>query len=63
MQKLQTGLASPLTPSDGSSKKKSKEIDWKSWNPFQRATGEALRQLNKRQRKQKQIPDGEPALL
>jgi hypothetical protein len=39
-----------------------KQIDWKSWNPFQRATGEALRQLNQRQRKQNEL-DTEEALL
>lgn len=34
---------------------KTKEINWNEWNPFERATGEALRQLNKRQRKQSPI--------
>lgn len=37
-------------------------IRWNEWNPFERATGEALRQLNKRQRKQTEL-DGEDALL
>jgi hypothetical protein len=37
-------------------------ISWNEWNPFERATGGALSQLNKRQRKQRQ-PEGEEALL
>jgi hypothetical protein len=37
-------------------------IDWNKWNPFERATGEALRQLNKREKKQT-MPEGEEALL
>lgn len=28
------------------------KVNWNEWNPFVRATGEALRQLNKRQPKQ-----------
>jgi hypothetical protein len=51
-----------LTPSNGFSKKRDKEINWNEWNPFQRATGEALRQLNRRQRKPTEL-DGEEALL
>ena len=41
---------------------KTKTIKWKEWNPFERATGEALKQLNRRQRKQTEL-DGEEALL
>jgi len=41
---------------------KTKTIKWNEWNPFQRVTGEALNQLNRRQRKQTE-PDGEEALL
>jgi hypothetical protein len=37
-------------------------INWNEWNPFERATGEALRQLNKREKKQT-MPEGEEALL
>jgi hypothetical protein len=37
-------------------------IDWCEWNPFERATGDALKQLNQRQRKQTEL-DGEEALL
>jgi hypothetical protein len=28
-----------------------KTISWNEWNPFERATGQALKQLNRRQRK------------
>ena len=35
-----------------STRKSKKKIIWSEWNPFVRATGEALRQLNKRQPKQ-----------
>ena len=42
---------------------KTKEINWNEWNPFERATGEALRQLNRRQRKPRQQPEGEEAPL
>lgn len=42
---------------------KTKEINWNEWNPFVRATGEALRQLNKRQRKQSPFDCVEEALL
>ncbi len=42
---------------------KTKEINWNEWNPFERATGEALRQLNRRQHKPKQQPEGEEAPL
>ena len=42
---------------------KTKEINWNEWNPFVRATGEALRQLNKRQRKQSPSDCVEEALL
>jgi len=41
---------------------KTKEINWNEWNPFERATGEALRQLNRRQRKSTEL-DGEEAPL
>lgn len=34
---------------------KTKTIKWNEWNPFERVTGDALRQLNKRQRKQSPI--------
>ena len=34
---------------------KQSAIKWDEWNPFERATGDALRQLNKRQRKQSPI--------
>ena len=37
-------------------------INWNEWNPFERATGEALRQLNKREKK-RSMPEGEEALL
>lgn len=30
---------------------KTEDIDWSRWWPFERATGEALRQLNRRQPK------------
>jgi hypothetical protein len=36
-------------------------IKWSEWNPFERATGDALRQLNKRQRKQSPIDCAEEA--
>jgi hypothetical protein len=42
---------------------KTKEINWNEWNPFERATGEALRQLNKRQRKQSPLDCVDEALL
>ena len=54
---------SPKKNSSGSSNRKVKEIKWSEWNPFQRATGEALRQLNKRQPKTHQQPDAEDALI
>lgn len=38
--------------SEKPTRKSKKKIDWNEWNPFVRATGEALRQLNKRQPKQ-----------
>ena len=41
---------------------KTKEINWNEWNPFERATGEAYKQLNRRQKKQI-IMEGEEALL
>lgn len=37
-------------------------IDWSTWWPFTRATGEALKQLNRRQPK-KQLDDYEEAPL
>jgi hypothetical protein len=43
-------------------KTKAVTIRWNEWNPFERATGEALKQLNQRQRKQTEI-EGEDALL
>ena len=54
---------SPKKNSSGSSSRKVKEIKWSEWNPFERATGDALRQLNKRQRKQSPIDCVEEALL
>jgi hypothetical protein len=45
-----------------SHKKKAAPINWDKWNPFQRATGEALKQLNKRQ-KHTSDTDWEEALL
>ena len=37
-------------------KKKEKQIDWRTWWPFKQATGDALKQLNKLQPKQKPTP-------
>ena len=47
---------------DHRAKTKAVTIRWNEWNPFQRVTGEALKQLNRRQRKQTEL-DGEEALL
>ena len=47
---------------DHRAKTKTVTIRWNEWNPFERATGEALKQLNRRQRKQTEL-DGEEALL
>ena len=47
---------------DHRAKTKAVTIRWNEWNPFERATGEALKQLNRRQRKQTEL-DGEEALL
>ena len=44
-------------------KTKEVTIRWNEWNPFQRATGRALQQLNKRIRKQKELDDAPEALL
>ena len=44
-------------------KTKAVTIRWNEWNPFQRVTGRALQQLNKRQRKQKALDDAPEALL
>lgn len=44
-------------------KTKAVTIRWADWNPFQRVTGRALQQLNKRQRKQKALDDAPEALL
>ena len=44
-------------------KTKAVTIRWNEWNPFQRVTGRALQQLNKRQRKQRYIEDAPEALL
>jgi hypothetical protein len=52
-----------MNKSRTSTRQGKKPIDWRSWNPFQRATGEALRQLNKRQKKQKEIDSAPEALL
>ena len=54
---------SPTKSSMRSSSRERKTIKWSEWNPFQRATGEALKQLNKRQRKQPTQPDESEALL
>ena len=43
-------------------KTKAVTIRWNEWNPFERATGKALKQLNRRYKKQTGI-DGEEALL
>ena len=43
-------------------KTKTGTIRWNEWNPFQRVTGKALKQLNRRYKKQTEI-DGEEALL
>ena len=40
------------SPAKKPASKGKKKIIWSEWNPFVRATGEALRQLNKRQPKQ-----------
>ena len=53
---------SPTKNSSGSSNRKVKEIKWNEWNPFQRATGQALKQLNRRYRKQKEIDESEALL-
>jgi hypothetical protein len=45
-----------------SAQKNSREINWGGWNPFERATGDALQQLNHRQKKHVEI-EGEEALL
>lgn len=45
------------------SKRPRTTINWNEWNPFVRATGEALRQLNKRKKKASGAPDIEEALL
>lgn len=42
-------------PSKLVKRKERKTINWNEWNPFERVTGDALRQLNKRQRKQSPI--------
>jgi hypothetical protein len=47
----------------GAAKGKEHEIDWKTWWPFERATGDALRQLNKRQPKRNELTDYEEAPL
>lgn len=48
--------------SDGA-KTKAVTIRWNEWNPFERATGEALRQLNRRQRKRRIPDDNAPEAL
>ena len=47
----------------GHKRAKTKTIKWNEWNPFERVTGEALRQLNKRQRKQSPLDCVDEALL
>lgn len=44
-------------------KVKPKPINWNEWNPFVRATGDALRQLNKRQKTNRYNDEIEDALL
>lgn len=39
------------------------EINWQTWWPFTRATGAALEQLNRRQRKHNDLEDYEAAPL
>lgn len=48
---------------DRRAKTQTPTIRWQDWNPFERATGQALKQLNKRQRKPKYQPDESEALL
>ena len=55
-------LACIQNKGSGDRRAKTKAINWNEWNPFERATGEALRQLNRRQRKPTEL-DGEEALL
>lgn len=43
--------------------KKAKEIKWNEWWPFDRATGDALKQLNRKQRKHNVADDFEDAPL
>lgn len=48
---------------DADSKPASKEINWSQWWPFDRATGAALEQLNRRQPKRNVMDEFEEALL
>ena len=54
---------SPMKRPSGPRKSEPKTIKWNEWNPFQRATGRALQQLIKRQKKQKELDDAPEALL
>ena len=45
----------------GTKRKKPEEVKWNEWWPFTRATGDALRQLNRKQ--PKPLPDVPEALL
>jgi hypothetical protein len=45
-----------------SKRQEQKQIDWRCWNPFQRATGEALKQLNRKYRKQQELDESEALL-
>lgn len=47
--------------SDRAEKRKKENINWNEWWPFTRATGDALKQLNRKQ--PKQFEDFEEALL
>ena len=46
-----------------SRKNKEAQIDWQTWWPFTRATGTALRQLNRKQPKTNHLNDVQEALL
>jgi hypothetical protein len=46
------GRSGEIDPVKKPTRKGKKKITWNEWDPFVRATGEALRQLNKRQPKQ-----------
>jgi hypothetical protein len=54
---------SPMKRQSGCRERAPKTINWNEWNPFERATGKALKQLNKRQPKKHEEPDAEDALI